>query len=115
MKRLAVADAKAPAELLEDARRLLESGDVLPAACMARAALDTHLRGLVDMLGLRARRPVIGEFCDELKRAGAMSCETAREVLQLSDIGNRAAHNYAVDAAEVWHMLAGVWEVMADE
>lgn len=87
-------EAMSPWELLHDASRLLQASDVLPAAVMARAALDTHLRGLGAMFRRGRRYNGLAPLIDALRSIGVLSVDQARTLKQLVSIGNRAAHNY---------------------
>lgn len=87
-------EAMSPRELLHDAARLLQAGDVLPAAVMARAALDTHLRGLGAVFRRNRKYNGLVPLIDALRSVGVLSGNQAKTLKRLAWIGNRAAHNY---------------------
>lgn len=87
-------EAMSPRELLHDATRLLGGGDVLPAAVMARAALDTYLRGLAGELRRERKYNGLRPLIDAMRSFGVIGADQAKTLKQLAAIGNRAAHNY---------------------
>lgn len=104
-----------PRDLLHDATRLLRGGDVLPAAVMARAALDTYLRGLVAELGRNRQYNGLRPLVDALRSLGVIPAERAKLLKQLARIGNRAAHNYCTLAADVEEMIHEVRELVVEK
>lgn len=108
-------EAMAPYELLHDARRLLAGGDVIPAAVMARAALDTWMRGRVALLGRQRRYVGLRCYTDVLRHFGTISLDQAATLRRLLRIGSRAAHNYATLACDVEEMIGVVAELVSDE
>ena len=107
-------EAMSPGELLFDATRLLHGGDVLPAAVMARAALDTHLRKRVALLGRSVKYTGIGPYCDVLRTFGAITSDQAKLLRQVARIGHRAAHNYAVISWDVEWMIQELRSVVEE-
>jgi hypothetical protein len=107
-------EAMAPYELIHDARRLLAGGDVLPAAVMARAALDTWLRARVADL----RRPVeyasLRAYLDVLRHYGTITPDQAVTLRQVCRIGSRAAHNHATLSWDVEWMIGVVVELVEE-
>jgi len=98
--------ALSPGDLMRDASRLFAAGDFLPAAVLGRAALDTFLRDRVTMLGLVVlHRDCCLERLHARKRAGYLTKDEVHEMLELSDVGNRAAHNRVVTSDEVCGMI----------
>lgn len=108
-------EAMAPWELLHDARRLLAGGDVIPAAVMARAALDTWLRARVDELRRPVKYSCLQAYVDVLRHYRAISGDQAATLRQVCRIGSRAAHNHATLAWDVEWMIEIVAELVSDE
>lgn len=107
-------EAMAPYELLHDARRLLAGGDVLPAAVMCRAALDTWLRARVALLGRQRRYNGLRSYTDVLRAFGAITGDQAATLRRLLRVGSRAAHNYATLACDVEEMIRTVAELVEE-
>ena len=103
------------ADLLFDAARLLADRDVLPAAVLVRAAVETHLRRRLAELGLQPRRPSMFDRLKSLKQAGAITADQAREIRRWVATGNQAAHNWAVPPCDVAEALAGAAQLVEEE
>lgn len=107
-------EAMSPRDLLHDATRLLRGGDVLPAAVMARAALDTHLRERVAMLRRDSQYNGLRPVIDALGGLGIITREEVKTLRQVVRIGNRAAHNYAVIPWDVECMIGELRAVLEE-
>ncbi|MHB9019810.1 MAG: DUF4145 domain-containing protein [Minisyncoccota bacterium] len=102
-----------PEQLLTDAAELLGMGYILAAAVMARAALDTHVRDWRSVLGLKpTKRDTWFEHLQQMRRVGVIDHDQVKQIMQLTDIGNRAAHNYAVLGTEVEDLVEGVGQLL---
>ena len=102
-------------ELLHDARRLLAGGDVIPAAVLTRAALDTWLRARVDELRRPVKYSCLQAYVDVLRHYGSITVDQAMTLRKVCRIGSRAAHNHATLGWDVEWMIGIVGELVADD
>ncbi|MHB8864467.1 MAG: hypothetical protein ACYC6N_18845 [Pirellulaceae bacterium] len=115
-RRFATDPAMSPEQLLSDAVELLGLGYILAAAVLARAALDTHVRDWRAVLGLRpTKRDTWFEHLSQMRRVGVFDKDQVARILHLTDIGNRAAHNFQVLGSEVEDLVEGVGQLLAGE
>jgi hypothetical protein len=108
--------AMSPEQLLSDAVELLGLGFHLAAAMLARAALDTHLRDWRAVLGLMpTKRDTWFEHLQQMRQRGIIDKGEVKRLMDLTDIGNRASHNYAVLGVEVEDLVEGVAKMLEGE
>src|SRR5205085_4703483 len=84
------------ADFLDMAERLVADGYLLPAAVVARFALEAHLRALAERAGVntqaRGKPKRAAALNDDLSKSGVDRKAEHKQVLAWQDLRNSAAH-----------------------
>ena len=107
------AHAEVFADLLQMADHLVADRHHLPAAVIAGAALEAHLRALAERSGVsvswRNAPKRAGRLNDDLAKAGAYTKAEHKQIIAWQDLRNVAAHaDGELAAAEVRLMAQGI-------
>jgi len=101
------------ADFLDMADRLVADGYVLPAAVVAGAALEAHLRALAERVGIstqaRGRPKRAAALNDDLSKGDVYRKSEQKQVLAWQDLRNSAAHGEGgFGREEIRLMIQGV-------
>lgn len=106
------------ADFLEMSDHLVREKLLLPAAVVAGAALEAHLRAMASKAGIATttggRPKRAGKICDDLKANGVYGNADHKQVIAWQDIRNDAAHGAAEPAkSQVQNMAQGIRDFIA--
>lgn len=93
-----------PRVLVHDAVELWTLGHPVAAGMMARAALESHLRGIA-----RSKSDVLRGITGKLCRLGMIDLPTMHRLNQLLRIGHRAAHGRPVTFEALERLVHGAY------
>ncbi len=103
---------KSIAEGLTVARDLLLRGYVSSAGCLARSALELHLRRLCTWHGCEptSSRALLRMYVERLSDKRIVDRQTEWGIRRAAKVGNRCAHGRAVE----WHEVSGMLNTVRD-
>jgi len=111
--------AETHSDLLDLAESLLDNGNSLPAAAVAGAVLEGHLRGLCDQADIKVKvgnkGGSLGKYAKALKDGNLLAKDVYRTVSDWITLRNDAAHMKVDKVSEppVRAMIAGLRSFMA--
>lgn len=111
LKQLAAAEVEA--SLMDQAEELLAKNYYQPAAVLAGAVLEQHLRSMCPSYGVNTRSPngnplALEGLNVELRKAGAYDTNTQKQITALGAVRNSAAHTASATPDEARRIVQEV-------